>query len=724
MNWTFYLDALEIEQPVGWDDVVFNIKRDDTWHGVMFEASTSSLKFYGEAFDYLKAAKESYGVDATVIFTAQTICDDNSTAYVSVLTGKLNFAQYQESCGAVCFISLPVEQADCTMILKNRFDQKVNVDSNVSNGGVILPNYNALGFTMELAAQAIPISADASVEAGGDTQSLTISGSTGTAWSTLVRPVYLTVRDNSILTGELDTPASFFMDPDNFFTISPQVLLEENEKCVSGDWDYTIRLKGSFFITGVPAPMNKTAKLVVGYWDGVTGVVYGDLTILHQTDLGSITSGVTYTFDQTYSGTATIPESFGVYAFLQLDLTHFAPVAFSATWDYTFDPETSFLMSATKTCPPTECKVYMVNELLSRVTESITDRCLTVESEYYGRTDSEPYAQTADGCGSLRVMTSGLRIRQADKDYFLSLKDALDGLRAIDNIGMGIEDDRLRIEPVEYFYNNNPLLTIDLIPKADKNLEENMVYSVIKVGYRKWEIKSVKGIDEINSNKEFHTGIKSVSRTLDITTDLIASGYIIETLRSSTLAVSGNQDSTYDNDSFIICVDRTGLAYSDYEVEQGIIDNPDEMFSPLTVYNWRIRPMYNLMRWGKTIFPSYAVINNTTSKIFFSSGTGNYLAEGNLNVSDDCRLENKVLAENQDLTVNDYGDPLVPIWKPETIEFSYPLSRKDYLIIKADPYGYINVQCGQGEFVKGYIKNISYKPSSGEADFNLILKWQ
>jgi hypothetical protein len=303
------------------------------------------------------------------------------------------------------------------------------------------------------------------------------------------------------------------------------------------------------------------------------------------------------------------------------------------------------------------------------------------------------------------------------------MKELMEGLRAIDNIGMGMQSDRVRIEPAEYFYQNTKILDIPLIPKAISNIEDQLVYSNLKTGYSKWEIKSIKGIDELNSAKEYRTGIKSVSNELDIRSNLIAAGYIIENLRTQTLVNTGNTDSTYDNDVFIICVDRDAYGY---HVEQGIAENSANFFSPATAYNWRIRPVYNLMRWFKSIAQSYVSLVNTTSKLFFTSGTGNYLAEGNISVYDSCRIENKVLAENDDIDYNDFQntDDATPIYQPEIITFDYPLSLADYKLIKSNPYGYLNVQCGQGVFFQAYIKNVQYKPAEGMATFTLIKKWQ
>lgn len=725
-QWRFYLDALQIQEPIGFDDVVFNVHRDDQWHGMIFEATTSSLKFYGVAFDYLKDAKLLSGVDANVIFKVESRCEGETT-YTEELSGKLNFARYQETCGTECLITLPVEQDDCTMLLRNRFDQKVSVDSVVAfDKQTILPLYTRLGFNMNLATQQIPVGIDANVDTL-DTGTMEVSG---TVCDTLIRPIYATVRDNSIKTGQLDA-GNFWQDCSSTFLLTPQVLLEENNECLPvvvpylsnyHSYGYTIRLKGTIKMSIViqMAARVESATLVLAYWGGNGDIMTNQTIISSQVVNADMANNVTYSFDHTFSGSAVLPNENGVYAYLKFSFPFVALSVNVYSLIYTFDGDTSFLFTAVKQCPPTVAKVYMVNELLSRLTEAITNRCLTVKSDYFGRVNSQPYASTVNGCGSHRVLTSGLRIRQENtKEFFTSLKDVLTGLNGIDNLGMGIEADRLRIEPMEYFYNNTLLMSLPLIPKMETQIEEKSIYSLIKIGYKKWEIKSVKGIDEFNSLKEFRTGVTAISNTLDASSDLIASGYIIEELRTQTLANTGDTDNTYDNDVFIIVVEETG--YGEYQVEQGITSGA-QMFSPTTAYNWRIRPFYNLMRWAKSIFGAYSVLVNTTSKIFFSSGTGNYLATGTL--TDDCRLETGALPENTDLSVGHFRNGMLPVLKSELSTFDYPLTRAQYQEIKTNPYGYINLQCGVGDYVPAYIKSMEYSPVKGLANFTFKLKWQ
>lgn len=730
MYFQFYLDDIEIEEPQGFADIILNVKRDDNWHGIFFEASASELSFYGIAATYLKDKKNTQGLKSDVTFKALQACGIYDEPEI-IFEGKLDFGKYSETCGDSCLVEIPVEQTGCLMTLRNRYDQKLDLDATTTfNKLSALQPYTRLNFEMELPAKALDVRAEGNVSLSGDSDGITdtelLSGYVH------IRPVYERDIFNSIDTGQISSVTSSFSINQAFGGLppSPQILFEDNINCFSGVADYEIRLKGHFTADGNNDFL--WAKLRWLEWFpidpddtlGPNATVIQEFDILPPTGPGGWSRPIDEIYDHTFTGTVELKFGYGYYAVLEI-----AVLPGDFTINNTFDPETYFRVSAVKVCPPTNSNVYAINETLSRVTEAITDNCLRVKSDYYGRTDSQPYSSTSDGCGSLRITTSGLKIRRAPAPaFFASLKDLFDGLRGIDNIGMGIEDNPfipgfnwLRIEPVEYFYQDEEILALPFVPQPKIAVQEQLHYSNIKSGYQKWEVEKVNGLDEPNSNREYRTGLSSVNNTIDITSKLIAGSYPIEVTRQQSFANTGAADTTYDNETFIICVDRDG---SDFIVERGNIDNPANVFSPQTLYNWRIRPFSNLMRWFKSIANSYPNLNDSANKLFFSSGTGNYLAGGQLSETT-CKLENGVKTENRDLAKSDFinADFATPLWKPEYATFKYPLSVANYKTLKSKPYGYISFQCGTGEWKKGYIQNLHYRLNKGEADFTLKIKY-
>lgn len=716
IDWKFYINDTEAEQPIGFSDIVIRAKRDENLHGIFFEASTSDLTFYGESARMLEEIKALQGFAADVTFRAVAICGEET----DVLSGRLDFRRYKAACGNECLVTLPVEMEGCTMTLRNRWDQKVDLSSNRAFDGLtVLPNYSGLNFPMDLPAQELRAAVEGYVLDEGDVVDLEIfPEETQHFW---VRPTYGRALYESINESQLQP--SVFAASDNGVNDSvpsPVLLLDDTIDCFTGTFSYQIRIKGSYDYTIVrDTPISNFD--VEGQIIVAKGSDFNALTVIHSETLFNYSNedavDLNGDFDFSYSGTMSLESGEGVYIFFSSIATEHGDLFGPRT--ITFDKETYVNINANKACPDTEAVVSLIHETAARIIEAITDKCLTVKSDYYGRTDSEPYSASADGCGSLRVLSSGLRIRRAENPtHFMSLKDLFDGLNPIDNIGFGIEENYLRIEPVEYFYRDEEIMRMPAIPKAETTADDSEAYSVIKVGYKKWETEGVNGLDEFNSNKEFRTSLKNISNTLDITSTFIAGGYPIELTRQQSFAESGGADTKYDNDNFIICVERAAYGY---EVEQGNIINASGMYSPSTVYNWRIRPFYNLMRWWKSIAQSYANLTNTDSKIIFSAGTGNIEAKGELSTSY-CKLENKAKAENDDLLRTDFATTPLPVWKPDNIRFTYPMSLREFNLIKENPYGYIFYQCGS-EFKKAFITDLLYKPTKGEAELTLRLKW-
>lgn len=725
MEWLFYLDDLEIDEPIGFQDIEQSIVRDEKMHGISFEATTAPLQFTGIAYTYLKNKKKVEGVKAKSIFRALATCDTYD--YEEMISGRLNFGKAKEQCGDICTISMPCEQDSCQVILKSRYDQKVDIDKAFGvDGKTPLDNYTGLAVETELPAHELKVGTEGYVADEGDTIDLSIFPSTATHDFTL-RPTYSNKIDESLVTSELEP--TVFAASDNGLSdsvISPDVLIDGDIDCFNGNFDYTVRLKGSYNFTYAGVDRITVVRLVVG-----TGEYPSPFIILHSQDLPFTDHSAIGTFDYTFTGSTAIALGKGFYAYFRMTADHAFPTVLGGS--VTFDKETYISIKGVRSCPATTAELYMVHEALSRASEAITNGCIRVKSEYYGRTDSQPFSFTGDGCGGLRTLTSGLKIRKAPEDkFFASLKDMVEGLQAIDNIGMEVQDNvdiigrgLLVIEDLPYFYRDVELLRHDGIPKGGTDTEETKFYSKANIGYKKWEVKSVNGLDEFNSNRQYNTSIDTIDATLDQLSAFVAGSYPIEITRQQSFAATGSADTEYDNEIFIICMKRDSYPYGNISVELGNVDNPQNIFSPSTIYNYRISPLRNLMRWYKTIAPSFVALSDSANKLFFSSGTGNLIASGKM-TDPTCRLETTEIQENQNIFVTQFTNPddYKPIWENELLTYDYEMSIGDYRKIKENPYGYISAQCGpDGDFIKYWIKEIKFRPAKGTATLILRRKY-
>lgn len=711
-QWKFYLDDQEVGEPNGWDGLKLTIIRDKVTHGIMFEASTSALIFYGPDAEYLREKERVAGYEANVVFRAESDCDN------SVITGRLDFGTFKYTCGQTCSVEINMERDGCLMMLKNRMSQKVDLSLNRAfDKMTVLPDYPGLNFDFVLNAQELFVGTEGNVK---DEDYVDMDAYFTGSGVYALRPDYLDRKNESMQISNLEAT---FKVSNTDEPITPQVLVDDVIECFGGGFQYEVRLKGRYDMA--------INGLAVGISNIMASIGYGEYpsyyTVLHN-DMISAPSGVTKqgTFDITHSGTVFLPDGAGFYAMIGFVAS--GPAS-GITGGITFDKETYIKVTANKLCPPTESVVSMVHETGSRIVESITNGCMRLRSEYYGRTDSKPFSFAGDGCGGLRILTSGLRLRNAKTPtHFLSLQEYFNGLRGIDNVGMGIEDDPVftgkqvvRVEPVEYFYKDEEVFRLLNIPISAIVNDPGLVYSKILIGYSKWEVQKVNGLDEPNSNKEFRTGLSMVENELNAISNFVAGGMPIEITRQQTYSETGAADTSYDNDTFIICVKRESESYyTGFFVEQGGV-GITEVYSAATILNWRIRPRFNLMRWWKSIIQSYANLENSTSQLYFMAGTGNLLAAGR--DEPPCNIAAQSKRENEDMNRTELLFGTIPIFKPKRVEFEYPLSVKEYNLLKTNPYGYISIQCGGGDLMKAYIQTIEYTPSEGIAKFNLLLKW-
>jgi len=395
-------------------------------------------------------------------------------------------------------------------------------------------------------------------------------------------------------------------------------------------------------------------------------------------------------------------------------------------------------------CEDTTTKGYMINEVFSRISEIYTNSCLPAFSTFYGRKDSLPYTNQDPtivepapdyGCGALTILTNGLKIRNAkmqdetEPPLSLSMKDVFEAMRAVHNIGIGIEYDNfkddgsslLRVEQYLHFYRDEIVLVCDNPTNVRREVNFKDYFSKVNAGYSKWETENTNGLMDIQGRREYRTTLSTVTNEYTALCQFIASDFAIETTRRKFGGVTN--DWRYDNDTFIICIDKTNEEEGDLaEYENETFDFPPNtsanVMFPEKYYNLRISPIRNILRHLSVILRSYKGLVN--KKVLFTTGEGNYLAKFDLS-DNDCFDENKQLEENRNLDASDFKVELgnIPIYSNEIITFDYPLSYDNWKLLRLNPYGLIQYSCN-GVTGFGWIEDVRYSPTNkGIATFKL-----
>jgi hypothetical protein len=169
-------------------------------------------------------------------------------------------------------------------------------------------------------------------------------------------------------------------------------------------------------------------------------------------------------------------------------------------------------------------------------------------------------------------------------------------------------------------------------------------------------------------------------------------------------------------------VERGGYTGFEVEIIPDVNLTTSNVLSTTNLYNIRISPARNAMRWFKSVSPTwskeYASINK---KLIFTSGEANYLAEIAKTAADTCYIEGTDgIAENQNINKPEFSDTdnAIPIWEPEEITLEYPLSWQDFINIKQNPKGLIKVVADETYY--GWILDVDYAPNEGMAKWKLL----
>lgn len=723
--------GLDDEEPVNFDSKT-SLQRDLNWMGMFFEFNVKQMEFTDEvAMGLLEQRYEEYGCLAQVNIRIDSGCEPGKKIN-TIYTGRINFNEYVKNCGDdYCSISVGVEKDGCLMQLKRNMDQKVDLETTSSFDGTPLQNYTALPFSGMLPPKAIKLTNEAKQTADhtdhlNDDPDFAIDSGTGLTNNLVVLPIDLntfgefgnfatlpTADYISGTTSALDESSAFYIHTD-----------DNAIKCGGG---VNIQVKGKWHMEITTSASYTTApNLILAYRPGGVGGLT-TLQLIAPTDeaTAGFTHAYTWEIDTNDDVTPGVGDQFFLYVFFAFNKTTSGAV----TVDLFSYKDTDLKMVQVSLCDPTPCKFFMVNEAFSRIVEAVTNDCLRVKSDFFGRTDSQPYKSEVDGCGALESITTGLLIRQIDvaKDtnakpvFSVSMNDILDACNAIWCVGIGLETDQerqgsqvIRLEQGKYFFQEDVILDLGPV-NLKKSAKYELMYNIFRVGYEKWEAEEFNGLDEFLTKREYRNNLEQASQALEKICKFIASGYAIEITRRK-----GNdttQDWRFDSNTFIICMKRD--EDGNLIVEQQNVTSASELLDPDTILNARISPARNAMHWAWILFQAYKKLSFPDAKLIFTSGEGNYATS--FAITNDCKLEVGIVSEKGEINVASFANPetVIPIYNSERDEVTTGISEEEFKNVLQNPYGKVRYEYeGQEHF--GWLEKMEY-PINGEGDTVFVI---
>lgn len=737
-KWTFIeSDTTEtvIDEPVGWDGVGFSLTRNLIHHGIFSTVDTAGFQWIDDAYDLLYSLYNTDGANAQLELLIEYKCEGEDD-YTEYFRGAFDFNTFERVCDDFCYIKCTITAAKCTDVFLSRYGQDVDVlsDENFDGQAISPMSFDTLNIEgQDIFLQNLSNCNDGCV---WDETATDLSGLTGLRFYDI--PVYLPLNPvieigdfnvNNVSpvivakNGALDN-ISFPLpdgvdDFDNYFQFMYTYAPSNTDCVVNLDIDW--RCKGTFEVT---PNYNGTITIDLRAYKR-NPITNGDLEDLGSVNIvtgSALSNGVTFStsFDESFTGTTAQPlnGSYIVFAWHVNILKTTASATDTTAFEVTYDASstTFFNMETDSSCPATVAQSVQLPDLLEWLPIAYMDEdCPTV-------TIDEEFRECLDAYS----ITKGSFIRQVTEPsvpkLFTNFEWIFEQCRKIFNMGWGFDNNEteLKIARIDGFYKSNIVADVGLVNKATFTTAKDLIYGTITVGYNKWEAEEYNGLDETNTQRQYRRNIDTNPTELDLMADIISAGYTIEVTRRKSQAKTGTSDWRYDDDLFIInsFTDDDGFLFA----VQGIDVGAANIYSPTTRMNYVLTPIRNLLRWFKSIAAAQPTVAN--EQLIFTSGTGNYIATGEMTST--CQIENQPITENVTIDTSIISDASGgyyenPIWKTIYATFDAPLTMAQFEAIKADVYGAIRFRCFS-ETYTGNIVEMNHDPNVGLASFKLLIR--
>jgi hypothetical protein len=669
--------------PDGWKSGELTFIRDSFYKGVLESFSTNSFDFVKEARDFIQTAYERGGIDYEVTIYIDILV--NSTQqYQRYFTGKLDLSTYKiDSIKVSCEI-IPTGFQNTVL---NRDDIKVDLLNTKFIGGGEGSMAQISGVPIALFISAYEASADADWLSNGLQENLN-----------RIFSHYIPMDINSSEFGSTETFNQIFQGE----SIDSQKFFDSND-------EHTINITGTIKVRFVSINQNDFSIAVILKKNGIAIANYsdsstGDTDIIFTLNISELdlvlVSGDVLSFEATASGR--FPETYSLQYF-DSDISINEPLGISL--------------------PAINIDSFPVFEFTARIIQLISGVENPLDSNELGRTDSAPQSYGADGDGSLMCMTKGKFMREfpiGQQTFNGSLKKIFKTLNSLQNIGLGFENGKVKIEKEAYFFDitdNSDFPATDSRPYEvnqiidlsgdvtneliSKEVLPDWYHNEIDCGYANFEYENIQGLKEFNTKSTYATPIKSIKSKLDLVSDSRYDTQGANKLREKPYSTHPTEDVTGDSHVFGFDVKRTGTFAAktdeDFDSVTGGVD-------PSQSYNLNFTPRRNLERHGNRIRSMQLADGDEIQ--WMSSDKNTKLITQKTG-------ETELKAENGDILVNSLNKGY---WFPEAYICEAPVNEATIAAIQANPRGVIKI----GTDKYGWILEVQTNNDDKKGQFKLL----
>jgi len=765
-GWNFFLDGIEVEEPIGWDAVEFTAIRMES-HGIDQPFSTE-LRFYNKGARYIKSQYDQYFINAQIAVTITSDVGYNNAPWQ--FDGFLNLSIYEEV--NVC----DTDSWEITVgIIDDNFREQFKARQEVEL---------ALESTTDLNNNSIDPITYRNVRLHKQDLYLVANGQSLTDQYSFLKyipinnppydwqypdyvnvvPVFWGTSDFEDIFGTTqDTVGSAFTNTNVIFV---------NNASTTRTFTLNIKIKGEFtwypFTQGFNPGDTADIDFYIRTFD--SNAFNDAFYLVGTTALNTASNPGTVTqFDITNTITVTVQPNYrmlllmywGTGGTIKREVSNGSQYE---KWLYPNIEEVCVKMSEQNSGEYASfCNGLTIESYLKRLIYLMTGSNNKLLSDVFN--------ESQNGCYWNNLLTNGLKIRNAQTiDQILngcsdsedqtiiktSWKKTFDNLDRIFCLGWAFEwtgtEWKIRVEPREYFYQNQLSDTFNNVGQVLQKAKVESLVNQIQLGYQdNWKNIAISGAWAIHTDRNYFVANRAMnegtSAKLDIRSEIIAEGYAIEFSRRLSFIEydSGSSDRPNDYNTFIIWLNRYEIEIEN--VEDTTFAIPDETgtvtFLPGTVsmpsnlifyssspsqnlYNIFHTPARVAGRWWKVLgMHTYGLTNPVMQ---FQVGQYQITYSSAISGSQEPCIQftsEEIISESTDIseTILD-PDHNYYLFKPIEVEFSYPQSLCDFLTLSQDEQ-YRKVRLTSGSLMlEGFILNASNQPedsAGGTTSFKLLV---
>lgn len=643
----------EIREPKGWNDDQKELKRSEKLAGV-FSNFSNNLAFYGEAKVFLKSCYDARGIKA-VVRLEKWVRNTDTDKWELDYSGYLNFSTYRTD---RIYTYVKFDESQFFKNIESRMKDKYELERLKDLKGNTL---GALSYK-KLSIQGRDIFRESLLKntrpyymykTGSN---LTVDG--------FIFPFELIYKsDENVLQPAIGVDDNGMIDNNTAFTTVDGASIGQFFYVTADNTtEITIRIQGTF----------KFQKLS----SGSRNFRFRFARYLYNESTGELSDPI---YESLIAGTgplefSTISQSEG-QKIIVVDKT----ITFNKRIGDTFDifadwPGDIYPLRVDYD----QCSVTLQEDDLGEVTQSkalrvfdVIDRLLTIIT---GKQCFQ--SDLLNGEWRDLLLTNGFMIREVpDKNITISLEEIIDGLLAIDDICMIIQNEVVRIEKrVRSFDYTGTIIDLGKVSKIERQILDKLHYSSIQIGFDfDGKYEEVNGLDEFNINSSYSTCIDTNGdNPLKAISKVRADAYGITLAQQKPYSKFPKLDTAYDKVNFFI--DAKLITGIDYEVrhwQDDFAQAPTGIFSPDTAFNLRLSPFNSLLRKAKTI--STGLQKFPTELLEYSSTEGN--SQLVTVYPERASIQNDVLEK--------------PYYFPEEIKFEKKITLQQFKQISNNPYNLI-----------------------------------